>query len=91
MLVSPPHPPFDLGSAWSTWRALAARLGPVADWARHALAGIAKEAGVPVVVVAAIALVLSLRIARRAVRIVVEITVAAVILAVASQHGWVRF
>ncbi len=91
MLVPPPHAPFDLGSAWSTWRALGARLGPVAEWARHALTGIAKEAGVPVVVIAAIALVLSLRIARRAVRIVVEITVAAVILAVASQHGWVRF
>ncbi len=87
-LASPSPPSWE---ALQSFHALTGRLGPVADWARHALATIARQAGIPVVVVAAIALVLSLRIARRAVRIVIEITVAAVILAVATQHGWVHF
>lgn len=88
-LSSPPPWP-----AWQSFHALTGPLGwlgPIGEWLRHALVGIAQKAGIPVVVVAAIALVLSLRIARRAVRIVVEIAVAAVILAVATEHGWVHW
>jgi uncharacterized membrane protein YdfJ with MMPL/SSD domain len=90
VLLSSPPP-------WPAWQSLHAltgpwnRFAPIGDWLRHALVTIAQRAGIPVVVVAAIALVLSLRIARRAVRIVVEIAVAAVILAVATQHGWVHW
>ena len=90
MLLSSPPP----WPAWHSFQALTfhlAWLGPLGEWLRRALVTLAQKAGIPVVVVAAIALVVSLRIARRAVRIAVEIAVAAVILAVATQHGWVHW
>jgi hypothetical protein len=47
--------------------------------------------GVPVVLVAAAALVVSFRVFKKTVRLAVEIVVVAVLLVVAAKLGWLRF
>jgi hypothetical protein len=51
----------------------------------------AAHTGLPVVIVAAVALVVSLRLARRWARFVVEVAVAAGVLVAATRFGWIRW
>jgi len=67
-------------------------------WAPHAAGGVratlrwaARHTGLPVVVVAAFALVASWRIFRRAARLTVELAVALVLLLGAARMGWIRW
>ena len=50
-----------------------------------------QHTGLPVVVVAAIALVVSWRIFRRSLRFVVEVTIAVALLLVATSIGWIHW
>jgi hypothetical protein len=59
--------------------------------ARQWLHWIAHHTGAPVVVVAAVALVASWRIAKRALRFAVEVAVVLALLVVATRLGWIRF
>jgi hypothetical protein len=59
-----------------------------------ALRGIAlaaRHAGIPAVVVAAIALLLAFRIARRAMHLLVEVALVLALFLVATKAGWLRF
>ncbi len=47
--------------------------------------------GLPVILVAAIALVVSCRVFRRSVRFVVEVTIALALLLVATRIGWIHW
>jgi hypothetical protein len=68
-------------------------------WLQHALhtfgaspfAAIARHTGVPAVVVAAIALVLSFRLARRMARLFVEVGLALAVLLTLTSLGWIRW
>ncbi len=51
----------------------------------------AHHSGLPVVVVAALALVLSFRLAKRVARLAVEVTLATVLLVVATHLGWIAW
>ncbi len=51
----------------------------------------AAHTGLPAVVVAAVVLVVSLRLARRWARFVVEVAVAAGVLVRATRFGWIRW
>jgi hypothetical protein len=51
----------------------------------------AEHTGLPVVLVAAIALVVSWRIFRRSLRFVVEVTIAVALLLVATHIGWIHW
>jgi hypothetical protein len=51
----------------------------------------AVHTGVPVILVAAVSLVVSLRLARRWARFAVEVALALGVLIVASRFGWVRW
>ena len=70
---------------------LLAWASPLGRGVHHALAWGTRHTGLPVVVVAAIVLVASLRIARHAVRFALHVAVVAALLAVATQLGWVRW
>jgi hypothetical protein len=75
-------------------RALASLPGTGAHWASAARLGLrwcASHAGLPVVVVAAIALVISVRLARRWARFAVEVALALGALLFATRLGWVRW
>jgi hypothetical protein len=52
---------------------------------------VSRHTGVPVVIVAAAALVLSFRLARRAARLAVEMTVALALVLVATKMGGIRW
>ena len=58
---------------------------------RFALRWCAHHTGVPVIIVAAIALVISVRLAKRWARFAVEVAVALGILLVATRLGWVQW
>ena len=58
---------------------------------RGALRWGAEHSGLPVVVVAALAIVVSFRVAKRAARLAVEVTVATVLLVMASRMGWISW
>lgn len=65
-----------------------------AHWAMLArwwLRWCAAHSGIPVIVIAAVALVISVRVARRWARFVVEVAFALGALLVASRLGWVRW
>jgi len=64
---------------------------PAQHGLREALRWGAHHSGLPVVVVAAIALVVSFRIARRAARLAVEVVVATTALLVATHLGWITW
>jgi len=55
------------------------------------LHGVSQHTGIPVVVVAAAALVISFRLARRAARLAVEMGVALGLILVATKMGWIRW
>jgi hypothetical protein len=52
---------------------------------------VSRHTGIPVVVVAAAALVISFRMARRAARLAVEMGVALGLILVATKMGWIRW
>ncbi len=56
-----------------------------------ALAWGSKHTGLPVVVVAAIVLVVTFRMAQQAARLAFQVAVVAVLLALATRMGWVRW
>jgi hypothetical protein len=58
---------------------------------RAALRWGSEHTGLPVIVVAAIALVVSWRIFRRSLRFAVEVTIAVALLLVATRIGWIRW
>jgi hypothetical protein len=71
------------------WLGLAYHSG--AEGLGTALRGVSHRTGIPVVVVAALALVLSYRVARRAARLAVEMGVALGLVLVATKMGWIRW
>jgi hypothetical protein len=64
--------------------ATAASLRILVRWASH-------HTGLPVVLVAAIGLVLSWRIIRRTMRLAVEVVIALLVLAAATRLGWLTW
>lgn len=58
---------------------------------KHGLAWVAAHTGLPIVVVAAIALVLAYRVAKRTAHVVIEVAVALVLLLLATKLGWIRW
>ncbi len=64
------------------------RLGAHAE---RAIQTIAKHSGVPAVVVAALALVIAFRLARRTLHLLVEVALAFVLVLAATKAGWIRF
>ena len=58
---------------------------------RHLLRWASRHSGIPVVLVAAIGIVISYRIVRKMARLVFEITVAAVVLFAVSKLGWITW
>jgi hypothetical protein len=68
-----------------------APLKALAGGGRHALHWASAHTGLPVVVVAAIALVLSWRLAKRTARLVVEVAVALAVLLIATKLGLIRW
>ncbi len=63
----------------------------VPDALRIALRWASAHTGLPVVVVAAIAIVVSWRVVRRTVRFAVEVLLAAAALVLATRLGWIRW
>ncbi len=59
--------------------------------ARQAVVALSRHTGVPAVLVAAVALVLLFRLARRAVHVAVEIALAVALVMAATRAGWIRF
>jgi hypothetical protein len=77
-------------------------LGPVAAWLTRAYHGgmagvtsalkeISQHTGIPVVVVAALALVLSYRAVRRATRLAGEVAIALALVLAATKLGWIHW
>jgi hypothetical protein len=83
--LTPVRVPSWLVAALQAWilRASGGALRGVTTAARHT--------GIPVVVVAALALVLAYRIARRAMHLVVEVALALALVLAATRAGWIRF
>jgi len=77
-----PHP---LDPRWIGW--VPSATGGV----RAALRAIAHHTGLPVVVVAAVGLVLSWRFLRRTLPMLIEVALAVALLVVATRFGWVRW
>jgi hypothetical protein len=61
-----------------------AHLGAALSWG-------SQHTGLPVILVAAIALVVSWRIFRRSLRFVVEVTITVALLLVATRIGWIHW
>lgn len=60
-------------------------------WAKHGLGWLSAHTGLPVVLVAGVALVISWRLARRGARFAVEVAVATALIALATHFGLVRW
>jgi hypothetical protein len=60
-------------------------------WLRHALRWASDHTGLPVVVVAALAIVLGWRVARRTWHIALELGLALAVLLLATKLGWIRW
>jgi hypothetical protein len=73
----------------TSWALGMLRLG----WAASGkgLVTLAHHTGIPVVILAAVALVLSFRVARRASRLVVELALALTVVVAATKLGWIRW
>jgi hypothetical protein len=69
------------------------------SWLQHALHGLggspfaalARHTGVPAILLAALALVLSFRLARRLARLIVEVGLALAVLLTLTSLGWIRW
>jgi hypothetical protein len=59
--------------------------------ARHGLHWLGRHTGIPIILLAAAILVLSYRVFKKTVRLVIEVAVVAVLLLVATHFGWLRF
>jgi hypothetical protein len=70
---------------------LVAWVSPLGQSVRHFLALGAKHTGLPVVVLAAILLVASFRIARFAARFAFQVALVAAFLVLATRFGWLRW
>ncbi len=70
------------------WLAWALPVGPSL---RAALRWGSAHSGLPVVLVAALAIVVSLRLVKRAARLAVEVVVATVLLLMATRLGWITW
>jgi hypothetical protein len=74
---------------------LEARVRPTAQAAlassRHVLHWAASRTGLPVVVIAALALVVTWRVARRTWHVAFELALAVAVLLVATRFGWIRW
>jgi hypothetical protein len=64
---------------------------PAQHGLREALRWGSHHSGLPVVLVAALALVLSYRLAKRAARLAVEVVVATAVLLAATRMGWISW
>ena len=73
----------------SSW--ITAALGAGGGSVRHLLRWVSRHSGIPVVLVAAIGIVISFRIVRKMARLVFEVTVAAVVLFAVSKLGWITW
>jgi hypothetical protein len=60
-------------------------------WAKVALRQVSAHTGIPVVLVAAIALVMSWRMAKRTLRFMVEVGFALVLVVALAELGWIKF
>jgi hypothetical protein len=67
------------------------RLLALAGGLRAALRWGAAHSGLPVVIVAALAVVVSWRLAKRSARLAVEVTVVTVMLLMATRLGWISW
>ena len=75
-----------------SWTTLLFGVGHVASApVKTAVAYASQHTGVPAVVVAAMALVVSYRMFRRALRLAVELTLALTVVLVATKLGWIAF
>jgi hypothetical protein len=63
----------------------------IVSGARTALHWVASHTGLPVIIVAAIAIVVSWRIFRRSVRLAFEVIVALALLLVGTKLGWISW
>jgi predicted neutral ceramidase superfamily lipid hydrolase len=71
------------------WMALAYHA--VTTGVLHALHSVSDHTGIPVVLVAAVALVLSFRFARRGARLALEVAVALALVLLATKLGWIHW
>jgi hypothetical protein len=60
-------------------------------WVKAGLNQVAAHTGIPVVVVAAIGLVMSYRLAKRSLRFIVEVGFAIVLVVTLTELGWIKF
>ena len=58
---------------------------------KSSLRHVSEHTGIPIVVVAAVALVMSFRIAKRSIRFIVEVGLALVLVVAATELGWIRW
>ncbi len=80
------------GDAFASAARWAPRIGPAAAGGlRAALRWAAHHTGLPVILVAAISLVLSWRILKRTLRMTVEVVIALALLVVATRMGWLTW
>ena len=71
--------------------AIHAWVGRASGSALRGVASVARHTGVPAAVVAAAALVVAFRVARRAVHLIVEVALAIALVFAATRAGWLRF
>jgi hypothetical protein len=76
---------------WSIVAWVVAGYHAVAAWVVVALHAVSKHTGIPLVVVAGLALVLSFRFVRRAARLALEVGVVVGLLLVATELGWIHW
>jgi hypothetical protein len=77
---------------WAHWLARLPHLGPAAAaGARAVVRWSAHHSGLPVILVAALALVLSWRVIRRTFRLAFEVVIALALLVVATRLGWLTW
>jgi hypothetical protein len=72
-------------------RTLRAMVLAAPELVRHLVLNVSRHSGVPAVLVAAVALVLVFRLARRFVHLALEIALALALVFAATRAGWIRF
>jgi hypothetical protein len=60
-------------------------------WVKAGLSQVAAHTGIPVAIVAAIALVMSYRLAKRSIRFIVEVSFALAVIVAMTELGWIRW